>query len=106
MGKAKPAKTVVKAFPAKALKDEFWGPPGLVASPATRLPGGSSIFLLLLLVLLLLLLRALLHLLDAFTHSSFCPGWLEGAWSSMAFRSQAALRGRSHVFHPCLAEKK
>merc|ERR1712174_101781 len=32
----------------------------------------------------------------------FCPGWLEGAWSSMAFRSQAALRGRSHVFHPCL----
>merc|ERR1711920_1134117 len=45
-------------------------------------------------------------LLAAFTHPSFCPGWLEGAWSSMAFRPQAALRGRSHVFPPCLAERK
>merc|ERR1711988_1752386 len=33
MVKAKPAKTIVKAFPAKALKDEFCGPPGLRRAP-------------------------------------------------------------------------
>merc|ERR1712113_448572 len=37
---------------------------------------------------------------------SCCPGWLEGAWSCMAFRSQDARRGRSHVLHIFLADKK
>merc|ERR1711920_1103815 len=36
---------------------------------------------------------------------SFCPGWLEGVWSCMAFRSQDARRGRSHVLHIFLADK-
>merc|ERR1712087_202260 len=35
---------------------------------------------------------------------SFRPGWLEGAWSCMAFRSHDARRGRPHVLHTCLAE--
>merc|ERR1711920_182984 len=39
--KAKPAKTIVKAFPAKALKDEFWGLSRLWRAPrrgSARLP--------------------------------------------------------------------
>merc|ERR1712083_944895 len=41
MVKAKPAKPIVKAFPAKALKDEFRGPPGLWRAPRR---GSSSSF--------------------------------------------------------------
>merc|ERR1712014_407193 len=49
--------------------------------------------------LLLLLVHSSLH---RGIFVSFCPGWLEGAWSCMAFWSQDARRGRSHVFHICL----
>merc|ERR1740120_643142 len=90
MVKAKPAKTVV-GFPREGTQGRVLRASWSGGEPCDEAP------------------RVLLHfpplapLLGAFTHSSFCPGWLEGAWSSMAFRSQAALRGRSHVFHPCLA---
>merc|ERR1711904_328473 len=36
---------------------------------------------------------------------TFCPGWLEGAWSCMAFQSQDARLGRSHVLHQSRKEK-
>merc|ERR1712086_348768 len=35
---------------------------------------------------------------------SFCPGWLEGTWSFMAFWSHYARRGRLYVLHIWLAE--
>merc|ERR1712194_660503 len=35
---------------------------------------------------------------------SFCPGWLEGTWSFMAFWSHYARRGRLYVLHIWLPE--
>merc|ERR1712083_740086 len=57
-------------------------------------------------VLFQLLLSLLVHSFLRRIFVPFCPGWLECAWSCMAFRSQDARRGRSHVFHIFLADKK
>merc|ERR1712007_149059 len=79
MVKAKPAKTIVKAFPAKALKE------------APR-------------VLLHFLLLLLVHPSLRGIFVSFCPGWPEGAWSCMAFSSARTLGEGDHMYSTSVSQ--